>query len=131
MYGSISMDDIRAYAADAISLSKKHRCNRFLNDVREARLEATISEIDDIPSYVSGLGLDSSAKRAMVVGAANAKLFFLKSASRIRQQNVALFKTVEDAHRWLLDGGERAPDDTLNRSSAFRIPAHSAEPDDD
>jgi hypothetical protein len=107
LIGTIDQPMARQLAAEVTRLMQKHNCFLVLNDAREATTTISIADIYDLPVIIAKmldqLGLPvERLRRAIVVSAALNDFTFLEAVSRIRGQNIMLFRDMAEARKWLV-----------------------------
>ena len=104
--GKINVFDLREVLLIIIQLVKQRKCFRVLTDLREAKLNASVVEMYDLPGEISETvkenDLDFHAiKRAFVAPKDKGHLDFYETVSRTRSHNVRLFYDLEEAKAWM------------------------------
>jgi hypothetical protein len=103
VYGKIDLPFVRGIASEVVCLARYNSCDRILCDLREADLELTSLDILSIPKIVTKAGLKPWSKRALVVSADIDTYSHIETASRKKGQKVSIFRSIEEAKRWLLE----------------------------
>ncbi len=101
--GVFDSDLVQDYFRAVITLAREKNCNRVLTDMRAAKPQMTVLEIDDLPGLAAEIGLDFSIRRALVVADDFEDYAFYRSSSAIRKQNVRIFKDIDAAKAWLFE----------------------------
>ncbi len=100
--GEVELEHLKQLFLDVAGALKKHGSKRVLYDLRTAKVNLNIIELDKVPKMVSQLGIDSSITRALVISDDFKKFNFFESTSRSHGQNVRIFSNYSEAERWLL-----------------------------
>ena len=104
--GKINAFDLREVLLIIIQLVKQRQCFRILTDLREAKLNASVVEIYDLPGEISEIIKKNdlnfhTLKRAFVAPKDKGHLDFYETVSRNRSHNVRLFYDLEEAKTWM------------------------------
>jgi hypothetical protein len=91
------------YIRELAALAREKHCARAITDMRTAKPQMTVLEIDDLPGLAAEIGLDFSVRRALVVADDFEDYAFYQSSSTIRGQNVRIFKDIDAAKAWLFE----------------------------
>ena len=96
----------RQLISEVISLVKEHDCFHIVEDFREARIRFSTMDLHDLPKLVqerlSASGLNAyQFKRALIAAQDIADFAFFETVSQNRDQNVRVFRDVEEAKKWL------------------------------
>lgn len=102
MDGKIDLKVVKQFVGDLARLSEEHRCKRILNDARGVSLNLPATDILRIPKFVSEAGLNSCCRRAVVVSGYFKDASLFETVSRDYEQEVMVFRDVEQAKHWLL-----------------------------
>ncbi len=98
---------VRQLSHDAILLAKEHNCFLILNDARKATLSLSTMEIYGLLRLIQEIAAELETqvhrfKRALVVSQDIDDFTFFETVSQNRNQNVTLFRDVDEARKWLL-----------------------------
>jgi len=102
MDGKIDLKVVKQFVGDLARLSEEHGCKRILNDARGVSLNLSATDILRIPKFVSEAGLKSCCRRAVVVSGYFKDASLFETVSRDYEQDVMVFRDVEQAKHWLL-----------------------------
>ena len=89
------------YAEAITDTASKHDCTRFLNDMRQAELALSTSEIFRIRDMLDTAGVDSSWKRAIVAARDLEDYRFFETVALNRGYGVRIFTDPIQAMSWL------------------------------
>ena len=101
--GGIDLPFVQDLASEVVRFADHNSCERILCDLREAKLKLTSLDILSIPKIVTKAGLRPWSKRALVISADRDKYSLIETASRKKGQKVSIFRSIEEAERWLLE----------------------------
>jgi hypothetical protein len=103
--GSFSGDfDIHAlnqYSNEIVKLTKEHNCKKTLNDLRNANINLSITDIFFTIKKLKKNGLEHLWKRALIVSKKCKKLSFFEMISTNRGHKVGIFHSTTEAMDWL------------------------------
>ena len=104
--GKTNLSDFREVLLIIIQLVKQRKCFRILTDLREAKLNASVVEIYNLPGEISELVIEKglhfhAIKRAFVAPKDKGHFDFYETVSRNRSHNVKLFYDLEEAKAWM------------------------------
>lgn len=107
IFGSIEGDFdqavVREYLREMAALAKEKQCRRTLTDLRDAKANLSVLEIDDLPAFAAEIGFDHSVRRALVIAADFDDYSFYRASSSIHGQNVRIFRDMDSAKAWLCE----------------------------
>jgi hypothetical protein len=107
LFGAIDKSAMDDLTAQTLRLVQQHACYRVLADLRRA--SSAVSTIDlfqrarETAQHVSSANIPSSYKRALIVGENLEDPRFYETVSQNREQQVKVFRDVEEAKRWLME----------------------------
>jgi hypothetical protein len=104
----IDLPLIKKIASEVARFSKEHNCFLVLNDAREATIGLSTVEIYNLPKMIvdilSETGIEVlKFRRALVFSKDVDDFTFFETVSKNRNQNVTLFRSVDEAVSWLLE----------------------------
>lgn len=104
----IDLPLIKKIASEVAHFSKEHNCFLVLNDAREATIGLSTVEIYNLPKMIvdilSETGIEVlKFRRALVFSKDVDDFTFFETVSKNRNQNVTLFRSVDEAVSWLLE----------------------------
>lgn len=94
---------VREFLKAMADLAKEKNCTRVLTDLRVAKPQLSVLEIDDLPGFAAKTGLDFTVRRALVIADDFDDYSFYRASSAIRGQNVRIFKDINAAKEWLYE----------------------------
>ena len=100
--GEVTMDFIREVAPQVGSMCAEKGCNRLLNDMSEATINVSFTDLFGSPKAMDESRVSRTIKRALVVPPAFEESRFLENVTRNRGHNLMVFKDIEEATKWLL-----------------------------
>lgn len=104
--GSVTASDVRAAAAEALSLATPTRAELFLTRFESADLRLSTADIFAIPEEFKNLGASHGNRLGVVVTGSGspsmAEARFYENVCRNRGWEVRVFSSREDAVSWLL-----------------------------
>ena len=106
-FGAMGPDDHRAFILDALAAGKAHGAIHFLIDHREMTTALSIEDVFDLPTVISGLGVERKQRAAIVYrdDSASRDDFFFYDARNISMgiRNIRLFTDPQNALDWLAE----------------------------
>jgi len=99
--GKASLEMVKKYAKKILETGDKHQCKSFLNDLRKAESDFSLTEVIEIMSVMKGMGFDNSWKRAMVVAKDSLEYSFYEALILNEAINLKLFTNPNVAMIWL------------------------------
>jgi hypothetical protein len=104
--GKTNLADLREVLLIIIQLVKQRKCFRVLTDLREAKVNASVVEMYNLPGEITNLIKENNLnfhaiKRAFVAPKDKGHLDFYETVSRNRSHNVRLFYDLEEAKIWI------------------------------
>ena len=104
--GKTNVADLREVLFIIIQLVKQRQCFRILTNLQEAKINASVVDIYNLPGEISERIKESNLnfhaiKRAFVASKDKGHLDFYETISRNRSHNVKLFYDLEEAKAWL------------------------------
>jgi hypothetical protein len=110
--GDMTMAAAKKYISEIVKVAKKHPCQRFLNDIREANLLLSVFDIYELPGLVVMEGYDHRWRRAFLVSATTDldKQEFCELVASNRGINVRTFTDYDQAIQWLTAGNVEQPE---------------------
>ena len=101
MEGEIDLALAKQFAKELGEQVSRHNCKRVLNDMRQATLTLSLTELFKVPDEIGETWL-RTVKRALVVAQDFMQYDLFASASFNRGQLLEVFIDPEQAMRWLL-----------------------------
>jgi len=98
--GRMKPSVVRSMAGQVEELFRRHGCRHILNDLREAHLNGSDTELRAIASAVDA-HLPRDSKRALVVTEKTARFDYLETACFNRGHLIRFFNDFESACAWL------------------------------
>jgi len=102
--GEMSLEAVDEYAAAVSAESARHTCKLFMNDMRNAKLAFSATEIYRLPGILDAAGFDRTWKRAVVALDYLPDYRFFETVARNRGYQVRIFQNVDEAIDWLTKG---------------------------
>jgi len=99
--GPIEPNIVREFTGQVAELVTKTGCDRVLNDLREAEVQLTTTQILAIPESLTAVGMPSWVKRAIVFQGEPDDYAFFETVSLNRGQIVRVFTDYAAAREWL------------------------------
>ena len=102
--GTVTLDELGCQSPVAVELLKQHSASRMLVDYLDAQVNVSTLDVYALPDRYEALGLSRNVRIAVVIprGLDDAKLFeFYTDVTHNRGFNTRLFKSTEEAQRWL------------------------------
>jgi hypothetical protein len=91
------------YLDKILQFAKMHKCKRFLNDLRNAKINFTMAELYEASKLVITEEFDRSWVRAILVKEENLdKANFYETVLRNKGVKVKVFTNIYKAKRWLV-----------------------------
>ncbi|MHC4207156.1 MAG: hypothetical protein ACYSTT_21080 [Planctomycetota bacterium] len=109
--GDLTLAAAKKYIREVVEVAKKHPCQRFLNDLREANLVLSVFDIYELPGLVVTEGFDIRWRRAfLMVPTTNLdKIDFFELVASNRGMSVRMFTDYDKAIEWLTTGYVEQP----------------------
>jgi len=105
--GAMTREDHRAFILDTLAVGKTHGAIRFLVDHRDMTTALSIEDVFDLPTVISGLGVERRQRAAIVYrdDSASRDDFFFYDARNISMgiRNIRLFTDPQNALDWLAE----------------------------
>jgi len=92
---------VKKFLQAVADLAKEKNCTRVLTDLRVAKPQMSVLEIDDLPRFAAKTGLDFSVRRALVIADDYDDYSFYRASSAVQGQNVRIFNDIDKAKEWL------------------------------
>jgi hypothetical protein len=104
--GDMTLDTAKKYLMEVTEVAKKHPCQRFLNDLREAKIDLSIFDLYELPGMIVTEGFDIRWRRAILLAptADLDKMDFFDLVASNRGLIVRLFTDYDKAIEWLRTG---------------------------
>ena len=99
--GIMDTQTVRIYVKEISAVAKKHNCKKFINDLREAEIKLSITDLYNAPKEVTTDEFDRTWKRAIVVKERTDSISFFETTSRNQGFQVKIFDNIEEALEWL------------------------------
>lgn len=99
--GTIDPQLIEKFAVSLVSMQNETGCLQILNDLTEAEIDLSVTDIKSIPALLSDMQLPQDAKRALVFSSRHRDLITFEDVSREYGQTVRVFTTIRQAIEWL------------------------------
>ena len=101
--GDLTLAAAKEYAREISSVAKNHPCERFLNDLSEAHLALSITDIYYLPSFIITEGVDRRWRRAVLLGSTADldKVDFMKVIASNQGLTMRAFDDIDKAIEWL------------------------------
>jgi hypothetical protein len=90
-----------AFAVEVLNLISKHDCKRFLNDLRNAKLDLSTIDLYRLPEMLNSVGIPRTLKRAIIVSTDLKDYAFFETTSVNRGHRVKIFMDPDEAIDWL------------------------------
>ncbi len=100
--GNLNRNSMRPYLAEVVKMANRHVCHRFLNDLRKAIVEFTVTDFYEISMRSVSGEFDRSWKRAIVVVEATSDLAFFETVASNRGLILKVFEDMDEALEWLV-----------------------------
>ncbi len=100
----VTIELIRELAPQVASMVETTGCHRLLNDMSASTIDIPFADLFASPKIMTDSGVEPDTKRALVVPSTFDEADFLETISRNRGHNLMIFKDIEKAKAWLLDG---------------------------
>ena len=105
-HGAVTMEEIKEFCLEIITVSKQHQCFMTLGDYRNAQVSISTLDIYQIPKMISASLEDQGAapsrfKRAFVTSHSHEDFHFFETVTLNSGQNARIFETIEEARVWL------------------------------
>lgn len=100
--GTLEPKHVGSYLQEVLRLARVHDCKRFLNDMREAEIKFSISELYYASAEVAVGEFNRSWKRAMLVKEKNKEIEFLEITTKNKGFDFKIFEDFDEAIAWLV-----------------------------
>ncbi len=100
---------VKEFLQAMAALAREKNCTRVLTDMRAAKPQMSVLEIDDLPRFAAETGLDFTVRRALVIADDYDDYSFYRASSAIQGQNVRIFRDIDDARAWLFENEDDTP----------------------
>ena len=100
--GTLDKSLIEPLSVEMRELTVKHDCKLFLNDMRQAWFELSITDVFGLPQLMEALGTDPSSRHAIVVTGESQTTRFFETVAKNRGRFVKVFTDMDQARAWLL-----------------------------
>ncbi|MEE9553167.1 MAG: hypothetical protein V3W18_02625 [candidate division Zixibacteria bacterium] len=104
--GEVVESELQKLASKLIKVSKEHGCRFILNDMRNATISLSTTDIYNLPKQLTDWGIGHDLKRAIVINKYK-DLRFFETVSKNTGQNVQVFTDADEAMHWLK--GDQTP----------------------
>lgn len=101
--GRISMSIVREYVAALLPVLEETDCRRLLSDCMDAEVNLSSSDIMQFPKIAAESPLTTRLKRAVVATPGTSGYELYEILSKVLGQQLRVFKTREEAMKWLMD----------------------------
>jgi hypothetical protein len=101
MYGEVKIEEVAKYASDVVHTVLAHDCRRVLNDMREAVMKLSTTDIWNVPRIMEKAGMPPATRRALVTTKDNKDATFAEAVSHNVGQTVRVFTDLDEAESWL------------------------------
>jgi len=92
---------VKLYVKEAFKLAKLHNCKRFLNDMREAEIRLSITDLYYASAETTMGEFDRSWKRAIVVNEKTQEMEFFEITASNKGLTLKVFDDYDEALAWL------------------------------
>jgi hypothetical protein len=99
--GRFEPGDVREYGNEIIKLARIHNCKRFLNDMREAEIKLSITDLYYASAEAIMSEFDRDWKRAIVVKEKTKEMEFYEITASNKGLTLKVFDSYEKALAWL------------------------------
>ena len=100
--GNISMPLVREYIAALLPVLEETDCHLLLSDCLEAEVHLSSRDIMQFPKMAAESPLTTRLKRAVVVTPGTSGYELYETLSKVMHQQLRVFKTREEAMKWLM-----------------------------
>lgn len=99
--GELSKENAGEFINEIAKVAKKHNCKRIINDLNEADIKLTISDLFSHPHSSLKEEFDASWKRAIVVKKLTEEMTFFETTAQNQCVRVKVFCDFYEALEWL------------------------------
>jgi hypothetical protein len=99
--GVITQESLQAAFIVFMNFMQEKKCNRILNDIRDAIFDLSTLDLYYLPKYLSKIEYPHLSKRAIVVNAIDDSLRFWETVLVNSSWSVKIFTDPEEAIEWL------------------------------
>ena len=99
--GRLTCDVAKRTVFEMAEISARHQTDLLLVDLREAKVEASTTDIFELPSHLAGVGLTRRHQVALAVAQDKRDYDFLELVSANRGYSIKVFEDLDKAKSWL------------------------------
>lgn len=99
--GTFEPKHVKEYGDEILRLAKIHKCGRFLNDMREAEIKLSITDLYYASAEAVFGAFDRSWKRAILVREITKELEFYEITASNKGLLIKVFDNYNEALEWL------------------------------
>lgn len=99
--GLLEPGNVKEYGDEILKLVKIHDCKRFLNDMREAEIKLSITDLYYASADAIVSKFDREWKRAIVVKKKTGEMEFYEITARNKGLTLKVFEDYDEALAWL------------------------------
>lgn len=99
--GAFELKHVEEYGDEILSLAKIHKCKRFLNDMREADIKLSITDLYYASAEATTGEFDRTWKRALVVKEKTKEIEFYEITASNKGIIIKIFDDYNEALEWL------------------------------
>ena len=101
MSGSVTEPEALRLEPEVLDARRDHQCWRVLFDMREAQLDMSIFEVDNLPQHAVRIGIDRSYRVALLYARDDRKYQHLENVATIHGLDLRSFTDEGRALAWL------------------------------